>query len=264
MFARIQRSASALVRTLPILAAVFAAGPVFAQTSVTDNGATFSITLGAATDSWGANLNTPAPGNDQVFEWGLVYRVAGDAGQTILNAPDSAVPTGNQIAASWADAGARGLVSIDVDWTLTGSNGGTSAFLTADITATNLTGAPLDLTLIHYLDLDLQPSIGDDSAVMVPNNVIRVTDPGTNTIDFEAVNPDAFEVRTFGGALDAAIHNTAAVIDLNNTGLPFGPADFTGAFQWNDTIPAMGSVVRKARVGVNNPLPVEVSGFEID
>jgi hypothetical protein len=52
------------------------------------------------------------------------------------------------------------------------------------------------------------------------------------------------------------------VDDLDNSGLPFGPADFTGAFQWSTTIGVSQSETFLTQFGSNAPLlPISASAI---
>ena len=73
-------------------------------------------------------------------------------------------------------------------------------------------------------------------------------------------------VRPFGATDIGAVLADALVTNFDNTGLPFGPGDFTGGFQWfTVTIPASGSQTYTFSVAVNDAaVPVELLSFNIE
>ena len=71
---------------------------------------------------------------------------------------------------------------------------------------------------------------------------ISITDGGSTTsAEFRSSGADEFQVTPFFDLLLILQFDTL-VDDLDGTGLPFGPADWTGAFQSGTVIPAAGSI----------------------
>ena len=66
-------------------------------------------------------------------------------------------------------------------------------------------------------------------------NAITVTD-GPWQVTHSAVGAAAFQVSNYSDIRDFLLD--ATVNNLSNSGLPYGPGDYTGAFQWDLTIPA--------------------------
>jgi hypothetical protein len=108
-----------------------------------------------------------------------------------------------------------------------------------DVQLTNTSGSALDLVFYSYLDLDLDGSgdFDDDQAIATPYS-ITVTDssPGSTTeFVWRASNggpADHFEVAAYA-SVRTKLNNMTSAQDLADTGANFGPADFTGAFQYN-------------------------------
>jgi hypothetical protein len=63
---------------------------------------------------------------------------------------------------------------------------------------------------------------------------------GPQGLLFQGVGANAYQAQAFSG-LQTSLTN-ATITNLNNTGLPFGPGDFTGAFQWNNVVAAGGTL----------------------
>lgn len=117
-----------------------------------------------------------------------------------------------------------------------------------DVQITNTSLSALDLVFYSYLDLDLDGSAdyGDDQAVATAYS-ITVTDasPTSDTeFTWRASNggqADHFEVSAYA-SVRTKLNNMTSAQDLADTAANFGPADFTGAFQYNITIAAGESI----------------------
>lgn len=100
----------------------------------------------------------------------------------------------------------------------------------------NVSGAPLTLSLFHYLDFDVFGAAGDSAGMDSPM-VLWVRDQVVQSHfgQYSATNASFFRAGAATvselGLFDANVDNFA------NDGLPFGPGDFSGAFQWDVTIP---------------------------
>lgn len=129
-----------------------------------------------------------------------------------------------------------------------------------DVQITNTSGAALDLVYYAYLDLDLDGTAdyGDDQAT-ASNYSITVTDssPGSTTeFVWRASNggqADHFEVAGYASVRNKLDGMTSAQ-DLADTGANFGPADFTGAFQYNISL-APGESINLGSGTVFTPEP---------
>lgn len=104
---------------------------------------------------------------------------------------------------------------------------------------TNTSQTPLALAMFSYADFDLAASAGGDAAApgLCPQ-VMRLTD-GEVFAEYEAIAANAFAVAAFSG-LRASLADTD-IDNFTSTGLPFGPGDFSGGYQWTTMIPAAGS-----------------------
>ena len=120
------------------------------------------------------------------------------------------------------------------------------------MTLTNTSNGPLRLSLFNYADFDVGGSFSGDSAILAAPNLIRITDGG-NFAEFQGVGASAWQVQSFAGL--RTLLDDGAITNLNNTGLPFAPGDFTGAFQWRLSIPVGGSFTVFENLSVNMAVP---------
>jgi hypothetical protein len=106
------------------------------------------------------------------------------------------------------------------------------------VDVTNNSASVLNLAFYAFIDLDLQNTPGNDSATG-GTGAIQLSDPNGTSFLWGLAGPTQhYQVGTYGtpSSLTNVFNqmlaaNTAQ--DLNDTGLPFGPGDFTGALQWN-------------------------------
>lgn len=237
--ARDRRAARFPARALGLALAFLAAGAsdALAAGSITSGAATFTRTASAFDASPEANFMGVGAG-DQLFETGWWFRVAGDTQETFFPAPTTESYTGNVSTITWADVGGRGLfraqeVSRVTDTTASGN-------VRMVMSLTNLSStAPLNLSLFNMTDLDVNGSAAGDRATLVQSPFhLRISDTAAGFAQLVGLGADAFSVLPFSAATDVAAQLTnATVTDFANTGLPFGPNDFTGGLQWNATIP---------------------------
>ncbi|TAH39483.1 MAG: hypothetical protein EYC70_01480 [Planctomycetota bacterium] len=113
--------------------------------------------------------------------------------------------------------------------------GANAAQLMLALAVTNRDAAPLALPLFHYADADVAAGFGGqpDTAVRVGPERIRIDDHGTFGFDELYVRgADHWQVDHWPYLRDFHLLNCCPN-DLMDTGLPFGPGDFTAAHQWN-------------------------------
>lgn len=169
-------------------------------------------------------------GGDYMFQnWWWIY--AGDV-LPISWPPNSEDYTGNTATLS----GSNGPFI----WTLTleltdGATPG-EAVLAETLLVANGTPQTSPLHMYAYSDIDAGGTYGGDEAILESDNIL-VTDVataeyaeltyGASTI---AGVTTAYQVGEFSDIRD--LLSGGSVVTLDNSGLPFGPGDFTGAFQW--------------------------------
>jgi hypothetical protein len=120
-----------------------------------------------------------------------------------------------------------------------GAQAGT-ATLSQSFQVTNPSPSALTMVLFNYADIDANgPNpLDDDVATGGINSITDVA--GGWQVTHSAVGASAYQVSVYSNIRDFLLDS--AVNNLNNTGLPFGPGDYTGAFQWNLTIPGGSSM----------------------
>lgn len=124
--------------------------------------------------------------------------------------------------------------------------------LRCDLAISNPGPDERSFSAFHYLDVDVlgASASASDGAELVSANLMRIFDESPNyEIHYLGDGAIAYQVTTFA-TLRTSLTNTS-ITNLNNTGLPFAPADFTGAFQWDVTVPANETVTVTAYIGLN-------------
>jgi hypothetical protein len=208
---------------------------VWAQTgTITDGTATFAWT-GSTTTEGQADFS--AGGGDYVYQNWWWFRVEGGTAETPLPwagwtppGPDVESYTGGTATLGWDDGLAPfGDFTAELAVTIDEVAAGVSATVVEAMTITNTGSDRLRLSLFNYLDVDVMDS-SDDTAELVAPNHMRIADED-EYVEFLGVGADAYQVLPWNDLL--AMLQDGAVTDLDSTGLPFGPGDFSGAFQWD-------------------------------
>lgn len=230
------------MRHLLILAALGAALPAQAPFNLTDGNASFGLTSYAtsATDAGGYG-NFAANGTDHLYQNSWYYCVSGDTRGSAFNSSNGQLVVtphqdGRSASMDWANVDGRNFAAQLVSCVY--STGPTTGVCTQTMAITNNTGVALGITVYNYCDFDVSASPGSDSAQQVQNGTPghqMITDGTTNaTVYFLA---DAFvghEVASFAGLRANILAGQGGTCyPLTNAGLPFGPGDYTGAYQWS-------------------------------
>jgi hypothetical protein len=242
--------------------AVCSAG-AFAQVIITDGTSSFGWTSNA--NLTGAAVRTGAGGGsgavfdangvgNQAFQNWWWYRVNGvNTREFALSTQQSApVVAGNNMVLSYREP--EGFTSR-LEYTINNMNNGTTL-----VTGTNFVknegNNSLSIDFFNYLDMDMAGTAGADSAFLVASNPgfrMRVNDPAAaSTFEYRALDAMAYQVTGFS-TLRGLLANTA-INNLNNTGLPFGPGDFTGGVQWSFSL-APGQMIALQTSWEINPVP---------
>lgn len=133
--------------------------------------------------------------------------------------------------------------------------GSNQARLVETLTITNPGAAPLEVVIFTYADVNSHQAFGNqpDTAELVAANRIRIDDHGTfDFAEFLAVGADAWKVQGFNNLLQFDLLN-GSPSSFSDTGLPFGPGNFTGAFQWDLELAAHASHTIGVGMSVNTP-----------
>lgn len=216
--------------------------------TITDNNMRFTIgsapTTGTATsvpaiDLFANDPVTPGAANpDHGFESWWWFREAGGTRELAFNSAGAGAVS--------SFSGNRGSMTqfytnfrADLEWEVF-STGPGQGFVRSTLTVTNLTNSPLDLSLFNYADLDLNDTASNDVAVLSAPDFIRISDStGPYQVAYSGVGADSYQVSAWP-SLRGQLTNLS-VDNLSNSVLPFGPGDFTGAFQWNVSVDALFS-----------------------
>ncbi len=253
-----------------IAAIVLAPASAHAQIcTIVAGSATYTIPAASHYDATQTSNLTGIGTGDYLFEDGWWFRVAGDAQEFFFPAPTSTTCAAAAGTITWADVSARGLFSASNTLALTSAAAGQGELILT-MSITNLSAVnPLVISLFHGADFDVNGTAGTDSSTLLnANNYIRITDATAGNAEYRAHNPpaNAFLVRPFAATTDVfGLLGNVVVDNFDNTGLPAGPFDFTGAFQWDLNIPASGTAsVSVALNGNAAPAtPVELMEFSI-
>lgn len=118
---------------------------------------------------------------------------------------------------------------------------------------TNTSTGTLSISIFNYADFDVGGSFGGDSATMA-GDIMTITDAASGDfIDFLGVGANAFQVVDWPGLTNFL--DDGVIDNLDNTGMPYGGPDFTGAFQWDLSIPVGQEVMINEGISVNVPIP---------
>lgn len=255
------------MRHLLLVAALSAVLPAQAAFNVTDGNASFGLTSYAtSTTSAGGLGNFAANGTDHLYQSQWYYCVSGDTSGSAFNSSNGQLlvtphPDGRSATMDWANVDGRNFAAQMVACVY--STGPTSGVCSQTMAITNNTGAALGLTIYNYCDFDVSASPGADSAQQVPNGTPghqMVTDGTTNATAYYLA--DAFlgyQVASFAGLRTSILAGQGgACYQLNNAGLPFGPGDYTGAYQWSLAI-GPGQTVQFKVLLADGILPVSAN-----
>jgi hypothetical protein len=224
--------------------------------NLTAGSATYSFTQPtSATGSGGSANMAVGDGNasDHLFQDQWWWRVNGVSARefAFFGGAEAGSGTANG-SVTYTNVGGLGFDAV-LNLALT-DTGTAQASLTSTLVITNNSGAALDMSLFSYLDFDIGGTAGGDNAVWQDqaNNIMRISE-GANFGEYQGVGANAFQVTTFatlrGLLADADIDN------MNNTGIPFGPGDFTGGFQWNSPVAGGGSLTLTTVRTINTAIP---------
>jgi len=217
---------------------------VLAAGSISDGLVSVDITAFGAN---GMSINTNGFGStDQVFSVGYWYRADSDTQEYPVtgSTPDSESYVGDTATLGYDDVGGRGLFSAEVVVTVE-DRAPVGAQILYSLSLTPLDGIGT-ADVFFYADPDLDSGSGDDSAELIfiddevttdaflvyDQSCMEIAGLSLNNDPVEILSADSYQAASFSALVSAL--NDAFVTDLDNSGLPFGPGDFTGAFQFAD------------------------------
>ena len=236
---------------------------------------------GTLTDGTAVYLQQPAPSGEslasptgavfepegvspnQLFQNWWYYRTAADSreypfGTYTRSAGGQISGTssyiGNTAVYNWTDQGITGGPRFTAIYTTTLTHGAqpNTATLSQSMQITNPGVSALTIVLFNYADIDANGSnpLDTDTAT---GGLAAITDAdGPWQVVHSAVGASHYQVSNYSTIRDFLLDGN--VNNLDDSGLPFGPGDYTGAFQWNLTIPAGQSVTVTSALAVS-PVP---------
>jgi PEP-CTERM motif len=211
----------------------------------------------------GAVFEPEGVGPNQLFQNWWYYRVSGDtreypfgtyariAGGQIAGLSNY---VGNTSTYNWTDSDASSVTRFTATYIATLTHGAqvNNATLAQSFQINNPGATTLNIVLFNYADIDANGTTPVDTDTAT-GNVNAITDmDGPWQVVHSAVGANAYQVGAFSSIRDLLLDTN--INNLNNTGLPFGPGDYTGAFQWNLSIPAGQSATVTSALAVS-PVP---------
>lgn len=248
----------------PVVAVLFlVAGPAaFGQGSITSNNAAYVLKASHWDDTPDVSFTGVGNGN-QLYEAGWWFRIEGDTRETVFPPPTTQDYTASIARISWADLGGRGL-SVTKTHTLLDLGPGRGV-VTTTLSVTNNGSGPITLHLFQMIDLDVNGSAAGDS-VAPGGRTIRVTDATAGYCEWRSDEAISYLVLPYGASAGvAALLRDTAVTNFDNTGVPFGPGDFTGGQQWTLYLSPGATGTVHVNVACNMTLvPVTLQTFQVD
>jgi hypothetical protein len=252
-----------MLRTLAASALLVAAGVTAArgQGTITDGSASFVRTAGSFDTHPEAHF-TGVASTDPLFEFGWWFRVDFETSETALPAPTTQAYVGDTSTLTWSGIGPFNLLSFKETATVTdvGGVGADGGRVSLQLDVTNHDDASLTVHVFAMVDFDVNGASSDSATAVFAPRYIRVTDPSGQNAEAYLNQGDSYLVRPFGAADVAAVLSDASATTFDDTGLPFGPGDFTGGLEKSLVIPAGETRSVQLFLAVNASLPCEERG----
>lgn len=245
------RRGAGLIALVPAAAALAQSGG-----TITDGNASFTIgDASTVPTSTGPNASFSVDGGttDHVFQNWWWYRLSTDTRENAFN-------SGAGVGETSSFVGNTGMMQqfypsfrADLTWEVE-STGASTGFFTSRVTITNTSTSTISINLFNYMDVDMNGTAGGDSASLIAPNLIEISDTVVSQYSgFDATNYQVTTFATLRGALTDSDED-----NFNNTGLPFGPGDFTGGFQWAN-IPVDPGFARSVTITYAIPAPASLA-----
>lgn len=174
-------------------------------------------------------------GADNMFQNWWWFRAANMGAEVALsNQTFGSLSGANTVDLTYVESTGAGDLQFDFHYTLTSFNSDTRGDVDIDITVTNLSTQRIFFDIFSYTDFDLAGTFGGDSAVIggAGNSRQLVSDGIVTGELILSLAPGGWEIGAFPTIRDKLTNGTPDV--LSNSGSPFGPGDYTGAFQFGD------------------------------
>lgn len=238
------------IRLAAVLSPLFIIGPAFADVindfSLVDGGVTYAEReINRNGGSGAGSADFILGGADHMFQNWWWFRAGGmTAERGIANQVSGAVTSPNSASLVYHEAvEGHGTLEFRFDYTVTETIPGTAGLVQIAYSIRNLMNSPTDVNFFSYTDYDLNGTAGDDSATIggASNNRQRVFEPGVEGLVIASGSSlTGWEIADF-----AVIRNALTDGDIDNLAnmtSPFGPDDYTGAFQWATALSAAGTL----------------------
>lgn len=212
---------------------------------------------------------------DHLFEHLFYLRTSAEPSEVVWPEPNAVSVNGNTATFSWQQFQTRSF-DAELSVTVTDTSGGAGTAGTATFTFTTI--APFraadGVAMLHgfpYFDLCLDDACeGMSAELVVPNNEIRISTGASDTeVVIRQIGNAAYAVDAYPGIL--GLLQDGAADTFANTGLPFGPGDFTGAFEVAFPAPQVTRSVEgnvsaiSWEIAISNAtVPVELMQFQVD
>jgi hypothetical protein len=206
---------------------------------------TEATSIGPVTDFHVGGQNDP----DNMHQFWWWYRIGDATRESAIHSPVEPWDCGPR-----SDSASFSLaqnVSARMDFEVSDASGGSliGGSLSSTLSIFNSGAVPIQLALFSYLDLELGGSRLGDRAMLdetTPPYLIDIEDRPWRALFYSGQTagqqvPNKYHVGEYSTLRDLLTDN--AVTNLNNMGLPFGPGDFTAAYQWNVNLGAGGTTV---------------------
>ncbi len=224
------------MKTQLILIAPVALGATLHAQAVETN-VDYSLTPPIATqvDSPTAAGTANTTGDPNIFfEHGWYFRVAGDMDEAALTGANMTFidpgGAGPHQYMTWTDINGRGLFAGRQD-AYVYTNGPSAGTMMITLTMRNISGSPQVLNVFNYVDIDLC-SLAQNQGVATPTQITVTEASCGEVVEFHGIGADLSDMGAFG-ATELGLSGDGLVTTLASA-TAFGPADFSGAFQWAD------------------------------
>lgn len=198
-----------------------------------------AVTLQYSSGHWGSApnaslLGTDASGANPLFRSGWWYRVVGvDTREFPFPEPDNQSYADGKLVAVWNNVAGKGFAARETTWVF--DDEGPSGGFVSELYVNWGQNPGSDIALFHLLDVDVAGTFNGDSAVLRGPGYIKVSD-GTSVLRYRGEGAQRHYLvapydNIYGGDVKRRL-NDAVSDDFNDTGLPFGPADFTAGMQF--------------------------------
>lgn len=255
------RSATLARPAVAAMVLLFGAAAAQSQGTVTDGDASFSYTGFVPADICNADIVTFVPGtvggstDVGALDWWWVG--VGAAAEIRLPAPATQSYVADKATLTFTSiSGVAGLNGALIGRVEDGDLANQASWYT-ELTLTNNTAGALTLDVIQHSDIEVAGSNFEDLAALAAppdTSWIRITDAVVAGAfqDHRAHAPSGFAVGDWPALCNSLTNGVED--DLLNIGLPFGPGDYTGAFEWRGQVVAPGqSLTFRTATGIGEP-----------